>query len=339
MKVGLEYPRAGNGGRPHSENLYRDLFEQAPIACFSVGADGRIRVVNGRGLELLGYQPEELVGRRVLDLYADTLAGKAKARELFLRFRAGVEVRKEELEMCRADGTPVWVRLSVQAIRDAEGQVAASCSMVEEITERDCSQESPLAARSGHRKPAANGNDTAERLVALLQDLKFEPEHPGRLLIKSGGCLHFLRVQEIDWIEAAGNYVELHVGPKTHLLRETMKGLEAKLDPCQFLRIHRSAIVNTRRIKELQPRCWGDYRVVLLDGRRLTLSRSYRPKVQAALGNALLALHQEIADLEATPDGRRKNPTADGTQPVAKAGTRMKAKQPSVLRGAGLNLS
>ena len=123
-----------------------------------------------------------------------------------------------------------------------------------------------------------------DRLLALLKDIKEEPKHPQRFVIKSAGRVFFLRADEINWIEAAGNYVQLHVGSATHLMRETMGGLEARLDPEKFVRIHRSAIVQVDQLKEMQPAFHGDYIVILQDGTRLNLSRSYREKLQALLG-------------------------------------------------------
>jgi two-component system, LytTR family, response regulator len=106
-----------------------------------------------------------------------------------------------------------------------------------------------------------------------------------RLVVKSGGRVYFLKADEIDWVEAAGNYVRLHVSKDSHLLRETMNGIETKLDTRRFMRIHRSTIVNLERIKELQPWFHGDYVVLLRDGTRLTLSRGYRDKLQTVLGS------------------------------------------------------
>jgi two-component system LytT family response regulator len=88
----------------------------------------------------------------------------------------------------------------------------------------------------------------------------------------------------VDWIESAGNYVCLHVGPESHLLRETMNGVEERLDPALFVRIHRTAIVNIDRVKELQPLFHGEYQVVLRDGTQLTLSRGYRERLQEVIG-------------------------------------------------------
>jgi PAS domain S-box-containing protein len=118
-----------------SEERYRDLYEEAPNAYFSVGADGYIKRANRRARELLGYSGDELVGQPVSNLYADTPNGKARAQEVFQRFLAGEEILDEELEMRRADGSRVWVSLSVRPIYDAEGQVMASRSVVTDITE------------------------------------------------------------------------------------------------------------------------------------------------------------------------------------------------------------
>jgi two-component system, LytTR family, response regulator len=125
--------------------------------------------------------------------------------------------------------------------------------------------------------------DIGRRLLALVKDLRKDQPRAERLVVKSGGRLFFLRVDEIDWVEAAGNYVRLHVGPTSHLLRETMNAIEGRLDPEKFFRIHRSRIVNMERIQELQPWLNGEYAVLLRTGTRLTLSRGYREKLQDRL--------------------------------------------------------
>lgn len=108
-----------------------------------------------------------------------------------------------------------------------------------------------------------------------------------RLMIKSGGRIHVIRTAEIDWCEASGNYVGLHVGAHCHLVRDTMAHLESELDARQFMRIHRKAIVNVDRVQELQPSFNGEYVVVLRGGTRLTLSRGYRDALQNRLGRPL----------------------------------------------------
>jgi two-component system, LytTR family, response regulator len=129
--------------------------------------------------------------------------------------------------------------------------------------------------------------DLGRRLLALVKDLRKDQPRSDRLVVKSGGRLFFLRMDEIDWIEAAGNYVRLHVGNTSHLLRETMNAIEGRLDPEKFFRIHRSRIVNMERIQEMQPWLNGEYAVVLRTGTRLTLSRGYREKLQERLGRGL----------------------------------------------------
>jgi len=117
-----------------------------------------------------------------------------------------------------------------------------------------------------------------ERIASLIADLKTEKKYLERLVVKSVGRVFFLKIDEIDWIEAAGNYLKLHVGRESHLIRETMNAIEAKLNPDKFLRIHRSTIVNIDRIKELHPMFSGDYDVVLQNGTKITLSRNYRER-------------------------------------------------------------
>ena len=118
-----------------SEDRYRNLYEEAPNAYFSVGINGRIERANRSATELLGYSLDEMVGRPVLDMYADTPNGKAKAESIFQKFLAGEEIRSEELEMCRADGSRMWINLSVRPVRDKDGQVVANRSIVSDITE------------------------------------------------------------------------------------------------------------------------------------------------------------------------------------------------------------
>jgi two-component system LytT family response regulator len=119
-----------------------------------------------------------------------------------------------------------------------------------------------------------------EKLISLLSDLKAEKEYPQRLVLKTAGRVYFIKTSDIDWIEAAGNYVKLHIGKDAHLLRETMNNTEAKLDPEKFLRIHRSSLVNIDRIKELNPLFNGDYLVILQDKTELTLSRNYHDRLR-----------------------------------------------------------
>jgi two-component system, LytTR family, response regulator len=110
------------------------------------------------------------------------------------------------------------------------------------------------------------------------------PEKLERIAIKSSGSVVFIRVPEIDWIEAADYYACLHVGAKSHMLRRTIAELEHELDPALFCRIHRSTIINLDRVRELQLGGDGEYEVLLNDSTRLRLSRRYRKELQARMG-------------------------------------------------------
>lgn len=108
-----------------------------------------------------------------------------------------------------------------------------------------------------------------------------------RVLLKSGGEIYFLKADEIDWIEAEGDYMKFHAGGRAHLLRETMARLEERLDGAKFIRIHRSTIVNIDRVRKLSPSFAGEYAVVLHDGTKLKLSRGYHDRLQGLLKSAL----------------------------------------------------
>lgn len=102
---------------------------------------------------------------------------------------------------------------------------------------------------------------------------------PKRLMVKTAGRICFLKADEIDWVEADRDYVRLHNGQRKHLLRGTISGMERQLQGERFIRIHRSTIVNVDRIREMHPLSYGEYAVILYDGTRLTLSRSFRERV------------------------------------------------------------
>jgi two-component system LytT family response regulator len=123
------------------------------------------------------------------------------------------------------------------------------------------------------------GGALIARQAAMIAELK-SPKPPERLAVKSGGHVVWVKLDEIDWIGSADNYAELHVGPKSHLMRETLAALESRLDPKVFVRISRSIIVNTQRIKELKRLFYGGCELTLQNGAKLTLSRRYRDKLR-----------------------------------------------------------
>jgi two-component system, LytTR family, response regulator len=108
-----------------------------------------------------------------------------------------------------------------------------------------------------------------------------------RLVIKSAGRVVFLEVDEIEWIEAAANYVRIHAGKEVHLMRESISRIAEKLDPSRFVRIHRSAIVNVMKIRELQACNSGEYMVILRNGKELPCSRGYRSALEPFISRSL----------------------------------------------------
>jgi two-component system LytT family response regulator len=139
-----------------------------------------------------------------------------------------------------------------------------------------------LAHARQQLQPEAGGMANA-RILALLHDLQSAPTRADRLAFKSDGRVVFVRLDEIEYIEAEGNYAKIHIPGGTHLLRETMSALEGQLPPEQFLRLSRSVIVNLDRVKEVQPLFYGDHVVILRNGTRLTLTRSHRDRLDALL--------------------------------------------------------
>lgn len=130
-------------------------------------------------------------------------------------------------------------------------------------------------------------NEGRIQINALLESIKTKPQYLDRLMIKAAGRITFLSTDEITWIEADDKYVHLHTGKINPMVRQTLSAMETQLDPKKFRRIHRSAIVNVERIKELQPLFSGEHSILLVDGTKLTLSRNYKDKLFELLGKPL----------------------------------------------------
>ena len=138
-------------------------------------------------------------------------------------------------------------------------------------------------ARARERYLGKQDKEAAQRLFSLL-DSRLQSDYAQRLAVATGGRIVFVPVADIDWIEAEGNYARLHVSRKAFDVRETLQALMEKLDPREFIRIHRSTIVNARRIREVQPWFQGSHIVVLQSGEELRMSRYQRDAVDRLLG-------------------------------------------------------
>jgi two-component system LytT family response regulator len=137
--------------------------------------------------------------------------------------------------------------------------------------------------RFHERKGRLRSTDHKQELKEALQELQRESRDNERIAVKSGSRIILLRKGLIEWIEAQGDYVKLHIGKESHLLRETMAAAAERLDPNRFVRIHRSRIVNLDHVREIRPLWGGDYSVLMRDGTELTMSRTYRVNFQTAL--------------------------------------------------------
>ena len=138
-------------------------------------------------------------------------------------------------------------------------------------------------SRLGERRAAT----LDERLEAVLTELRAREQYADRLLVKSEGRVTVVQVEDVDWIEAADNYARVHTARGRYLVREPIKSLERKLNPRRFARVHRSAIVNLARVRELQPMFGGEYVIILSTGAKLTLSRGYRDAFRDRLGSEI----------------------------------------------------
>jgi two-component system LytT family response regulator len=140
------------------------------------------------------------------------------------------------------------------------------------------------ALRRVRRNLAGGGEAESERLRTLMAHLERDQKLLHRIVIKTSERIFFIETSDVDWFEASGNYVRLHTGPQSHLVRMTMQSLEERLDPRQFARIHRGTIVNVGRIRTLHRLFRGEYDVALESGATLRLQRTYREKLKEAIG-------------------------------------------------------
>ena len=142
-------------------------------------------------------------------------------------------------------------------------------------------------ARAGIRMDERSVREFGRRILRMVSAAPAQDLPLDRLVVKSGGSTRFVSVADIDWIEAAGVYANLHVGGKELLYRAALNELAERLDPVRFVRVHRSAIVNIESILRLEPISHGEFEVILKDGSRSRISRTYRAQLEKRLGQSL----------------------------------------------------
>jgi two-component system, LytTR family, response regulator len=138
-------------------------------------------------------------------------------------------------------------------------------------------------ARVRERTAGSVGGDVADRILRAMESITSRKDHVDRLPIATNGRIVFVKVEDIHWIEAAGNYARLHLSGRNHEIRETLTSLEGKLDPKCFVRIHRSTIVNVQRVREVHPWFHGYHLILLQGGQKLRMSR-YQREIAERLG-------------------------------------------------------
>lgn len=194
-----------------------------------------------------------------------------------------------------SEALPVIVFVTASAQHAVEAFNVCAADYLLKPFDRSRLQESIRRARgriNQHRVDVANNqmnNQLASLIDTAARSQVIEEKHRSeayikRIAVKASGRVFFIKTEDIDWIEAADNYVCLHVGSKSHLVRETLSNIESQLNSAAFARIHRGAIVNLERIKELHPHFHGEHVVILHSGARLMLSRNYRRNLPHLLG-------------------------------------------------------
>ena len=191
-----------------------------------------------------------------------------------------------DVQMPEADGFEVLARVGPEAVPVVVFVTAYDhyalrafevCALDYLLKPFDDRRFAQTLARAKERARTRKRGEVDERLLALLRG---GPPHLRRFAVRQREKIVFVRVEDVDWIEAADYYVSLHAGGKSHLIRETMAEVEQQLDPARFVRVHRSAIVNVERVRELHPLFRGDAVLVLEDGTQLKVSRARREELE-----------------------------------------------------------
>jgi two-component system LytT family response regulator len=198
----------------------------------------------------------------------------------------GFDVLEALGEIIGADSLPVIVFVTAF---DSYALKAFEVSAVDYLLkpfDRSRFERALARARSRARRFAGPEAPDGEHqaLMALLRGLRADrtvrDDYAHRFAARSGNKLNLVPVEEVDWIDAAGNYARLHAGGRTHLVRETMTQLESRLDPDRFVRVHRSIIVNVERVTTVEPYAHGEYVLTISDGTRVTSSRTYSARLR-----------------------------------------------------------
>jgi len=274
--------REGDGGHVHLNKIRTVVVEDEPVS-------------RDRLLTLLGEENDvEVVGACADGREAAAAIKRARPDLLF------VDIQLPELDgLSLVGGLEPTERPAVVFVTAHDGYALRAFEMhVLDYLLKPFSAQRFRSALAYAREHLAQRRATSigRQIMELLPGVQTPAHAPApatpstpldRLVVKSSGRIYFVKVDDIDWCEAAGNYIRIHVGAQSHFIRETMNRLEARLDGRLFVRIHRSTIVNIDRIQELRSSFNGEHIVQLRGGTRLTMSRGYRDGLQARLRRPL----------------------------------------------------
>ncbi len=253
-----------------AEKQVRDIVENAGDAIIMIDEHGVVEAFNAAAESLFGHDAGEVIGQNVKMLMPEPYRSEHDGH--LARYarngKSGVVETRREVAGRRKDGTefPMDCVVSEMAVGERKGFIG----MVRDLTERKHVGEdgTGFVASGASRDIVPDSAAYIHRFAVKDNDNR----------------IFFLDVNEVDWIEGARDYVRLHSGARSHLVRSTMNSISQKLNPSAFIRIHRSVIVRIDAIKELSPLFHGDYAVMLHDGTELRLSRRYLRQAHGVLG-------------------------------------------------------
>jgi two-component system LytT family response regulator len=225
---------------------------------------------------LRGEPDIEVAGEATNGLEAVSAIEKYKPDAIFLDIQMPGMNGFEVLDALEADSLPLVVFVTAYDQHAVKAFEVHAADYLLKPFDRARLQASLARLRSARNPVPSKWNE-------LLAELR-PREYLTRVVVKWRGRVLFLKIEEVDWIEASANYVELHSSRQSYLLRETLSTLETRLDPKNFARVHRSTMVNIDRIQELQPSTHGDFIVLLKDGSKLRMSRRYRENLAGIWG-------------------------------------------------------
>lgn len=253
-----------------AEKQVRDIVENAGDAIIMIDEHGVVEAFNAAAERLFGYGDGEVIGQNVKMLMPEPYSSEHDGH--LARY-----VRKGK-------SGDVGTRREVAGRRKDGSEFPMDCAVSEMVVGKQKGFIGIIRDLTGRKHVGEDGTGFVVK-GARRDTVPDSPAYIHRFAVKDNDKrIFFLDVNEVDWIEGARDYVRLHNGDRSHLVRGTMNSISQKLDPIAFLRIHRSAIVRIDAIKELSPLFHGDYAVILHDGTELRLSRRYLRQARDVLG-------------------------------------------------------